>query len=68
MKINMKNSEEKAISGGSATSIGGNSTNSVLNSNPRIRIAVFGQHEVGKSGETNFIFYKVIYKPVNMKK
>ncbi len=50
----MKNSEEKANSGGSTTSIGGNSTNSVLSSNPRIRIAVFGQHEVGKSGETSF--------------
>ncbi len=36
MKINMKNGEDKGGTGGS--------------SNNKIRIAVFGQHDVGKSG------------------
>lgn len=61
MKINMKNSEEKANSGGSTTSIGGSSTNSGLNSNPRIRIAVFGQHEVGKSGEKILLILSFLF-------
>ncbi|ODN05389.1 Ras-like protein family member 11A-like [Orchesella cincta] len=51
MKISMKNSEEKMVGGGVVSSIGHQSSN-VPNANPRIRIAVFGQHEVGKSALT----------------
>lgn len=41
MKIIMKTSEEK-----------GGSSNGQSSGNPKIRIAVIGQHEVGKSGKT----------------
>lgn len=51
MKINMKNSEEKGTSSGTATTIANPVISSSGNGNPRIRIAVFGQHEVGKSGK-----------------
>jgi len=49
MKITMRNSEEK---GASSSNNNSNSNNNSQNSNSKLRIAVFGQHEVGKSGKT----------------
>lgn len=46
----MRNSEEKGASSGVPTTSIGQQPSNVANGNPRIRIAVYGQHEVGKSG------------------
>lgn len=48
MKISMKNSEEK----------GGSSSSSLNGNGNKIRIAVFGQHDVGKSGKNRKFLYK----------
>lgn len=61
MKISMKNNNSEDKSGGThgPNSIGHQNGNST-NGNTRIRIAVFGQHEVGKSGKNLFFFrYKI---------
>ena len=52
MKIIMKTSEEK-----------GGSSNGQSSGNPKIRIAVIGQHEVGKSGKQYKQDSLIIHKP-----
>ena len=57
MKINMKNnSEDKSSSG--APSIA-HANGSAPNGNTKIRIAVFGQHEVGKSGKDLICYFQM---------
>lgn len=56
MKINMKNTEDKAPSGGVLPSSINNQNCNNSTGNPRIRIAVYGQHEVGKSGNLTFFY------------